>query len=134
MPPATPSAISAMSFSRWIGLDRLDGLRHHFLLCDDGHLVLADRHTRRGAGQQLAGAGPGSHDERERVGQLASINHGLPIIRFVGSLKVRTMRSAVERIRSRRARSPTTMARKRPTAEATSSLTTMKSYSLNAAI
>src|SRR4026209_982496 len=110
MPPVTPSAINPIidyPITRLLndpillrrGLDLLDRLRDDFLPRDGGLLVLADRDARRRYGQELARPGAGGHDELERVGQFAAIDHQ----------NVLTMASACARIRDRRARSAMTM-------------------------
>ena len=86
-------------------------------------LVIAGVDARRGAGEQLARAGAGGDDELERVGQL----------RCGQSWNVLTMLSASGRMCASRARSASTMPRSRSTAAVSSSLTTTKSYSPNAA-
>src|SRR6478672_8487321 len=87
-------------------LDCFHRLRDHFLRGDGRLLVLADADARRRAGQQLARPRPGGDDELERVGQLGTVNHA----------KVLTMFSAPACIRCSRARSLTTMLRRRSTA------------------
>src|SRR3954452_23351700 len=104
-------------------LNLFDGLGHHFLRRDSGLLVVAHLDARRRSGQQLPGAGAGGDDELERVGELGTVNHE----------NVLTMVSASACIRCSRARSLTTMPRRRSTAAATSSLMTTKSYSVYAA-
>src|SRR4029453_14319198 len=87
-------------------LDLFNGLRNHFMLCDGRLLVLADFDARRRTGEELPGAGAGSDNEFERIRELAAVNH----------VKVLIIVSAPGRIRSSRARSATTMLRRRSTA------------------
>src|SRR5437660_364928 len=110
-------------------LDLLNLSGHHFGLRDRRLLVLADHHARRRSSDQLPGTGAGGDDELERIGELAAINHGVRAP-FKNEL---TIVSADGCIRSRRERSATTMLRSRSTADVSSSLTTTKSYSANAA-
>src|SRR5438067_8436659 len=125
MPPVTPSAINiaAPSLRRLVVLDLLDGRGDDLGLRERRLLVLAGRHARRGSGEQLARARAGGDDELEGIRELASVDHE----------NVLTMSCASSRIRCRRARSATTMLRRRSTAAVTSSFTTTKSYSENAA-
>src|SRR5262245_22973139 len=157
MPPVTPSAINmAISGDGVIeSLDRrtlllddlLYGLRHDFLLRDGRLLVHADLHSGRGAREQLARARAGGDDEFERVRELAAVNHSgsfcgrprraaRPELRVPCGLRytnVLTMVSASARIRCSRARSAVKIPCNRSAAASSSSLTTTKSYSLNAA-
>src|SRR6187455_3860871 len=115
MPPVTPSAISISSLTRFlVGLQLFHRLGDHFTLRDGCLLVLADLDSRSRSGKELPGAGAGGDDEFERVGEFATVNH----------VKVLIIVSAPGRIRSSRARSATTMLRRRSTAAVNSSFTT----------
>src|SRR3954452_16638669 len=127
MPPVTPSATRLIALlvaaRRGVGVDLLDRLGDHLALRDGGLLVFADIDARRRPGEQLPRARAGSDDELERILELGAVDHE----------NVLTMSSASSCMRRSRARSAMTMLRSRSTAAVTSSLTTTKSYSENAA-
>src|SRR3954447_325934 len=127
MPPVTPSATRLIALlvaaGRRSRLDFLDRPGDHLALGDGGLLVFAHVDAGRRSGEQLPRPGPGRDDELESILELGGIAHE----------NVLTISSAAPRIRCRRARAAMTMLRSRSTAAVTSSLTTTKSYSENAA-
>src|SRR3954447_6358499 len=127
MPPVTPSATRLIALlvaaGRRSRLDFLDRPGDHLALGDGGLLVFAHVDAGRRSGEQLPRPGPGRDDELESILELGGIAHE----------NVLTISSAAPRFRCRRARSAMTMLRSRSTAAVTSSLTTTKSYSENAA-
>src|SRR5262249_38827494 len=127
-PPGDTERYQHGSRSLFFSLDLLDLPGQDFRLRHRRLLVLADRHARHRSREELPGPRAGGGDELERIGQLAAIDHGVRVP-FQTEL---TMVAADGCIRSRRARSAMTMLRSRSIAEASSSLTTTKSYSVNA--